>query len=1211
MTHIRNIYRELETRILLTDGGFGTMIQGYGLDEAAYRGERFAASETLLKGCNDLLNLTRPDIVREIHEKYLQAGSDVITTNTFNANAISLADYRLAEEAYEINRAGARIARAIADEFTARNPQKPRFVGGSMGPTSHTLSMSADVDNPGARAFTFEQLSEAYYNQARGLLDGGVDLFILETFFDALNAKAAIFAIQRLFAERGIKLPMIVSGTLTSSGRTLAGQTIEAFYTSITHAEPLAVSLNCSFGAKALLPYLERLAAVAEFRVAVYPNAGLPNVMGGYDETPAMFAADLEEYMRRGLVNLVGGCCGTTPQHILELSKIVGKHTPRPLPQQHHITCLSGLEQLRIVPEANFINIGERTNVAGSAKFARLIRERNYEEALSVARAQIEAGAQIVDVCMDDGLIDGAATMRDFLNLMGSEPEIAKVPVMIDSSKWEVLETGLRVTQGKSIVNSISLKEGEESFLHRARLIRRYGAAAVVMLFDERGQADTFARKIEVAERAYKLLTGDGFPAEDIIFDPNVLAVATGIEAHNAYAKDFIEAVRWIKEHLPHAKISGGVSNLSFAFRGNNTVREAMHSVFLYHAIQAGMDMAIVNPQMLQVYSDIEPELLQRVEDVILCRRDDAAERLSDYASQLKESATAQTHQTDAWRSDSLEKRIERAMLKGITDYIEEDALEGYRTLGSPLEVIDKLLMPAMEVVGDLFGQGKMFLPQVVKTARVMKKAVSALTPYIEQKSDAEAKSAGKILVATVKGDVHDIGKNIVAVVMACNGYTIRDLGVMVECPRIIDEAVAWGADAICLSGLITPSLEEMIHVCEELERRGLKIPVLIGGATTSDVHTAVKIAPVYSGVVIHADNASRNSKILAELLGPNREAYIARVRQQQQALRDEYLRTEEMRTILPIVEVRKMRRKKSPDRIVVPAHSGRIVFPDVDIADVEPLIDWNFFFLGWGLKGRVPEIFDHPQHGEEARKLRDDAQRLLDRIREEKLLTLQGVAGIFEAVSHGDDIIITDTKGRKTTLPMLRNQAPGKADTPRCLADLVVDEREKRKDYIGCFAVTAGVGLKELEKKFRDEGDDYNAILAKLLADRLTEALAQWVHIFIRRQMWGYETGKAPTPAQIIREQYRGKRMAFGYPACPDHSLKREVFDLLAVEKVSGMKLGENFMISPEEALCGLLFADAEYFSVGRIDTKQLLDYAKRRKMEVDTIKKLIPNNI
>ena len=1206
MTKNRDIRHELEHRILLLDGGFGTMIQQYGLDEADYRGKEFAASEKLLRGCNDLLNLTRPETIREIHEKYLQAGSDVITSNTFNANSISLADYGLAAEAYRINRAGAAIAREAADAFTARNPQKPRFVGGSMGPTSHTLSMSADVDNPGARAFTFEQLSQAYYNQARGLMDGGADLLMLETVFDALNAKAAIFAIETLFAERGMRLPVIVSSTLTSSGRTLAGQTIEAFYTSVAHAEPLAVSLNCSFGAKALLPYLERLAAVSEFRVAVYPNAGLPNVMGGYDETPAMFAADVEEYMRRGLVNLVGGCCGTTPLHIFELAKIVNNYTPRPLPQRRHVTCLSGLEQLRIVPEANFVNVGERTNVAGSAKFARLIREKNYEEALSVARAQVEAGANIVDVCMDDGLIDGPEAMRDFLNLMGSEPEIAAVPVMIDSSKWEVLETGLRVVQGKSVVNSISMKEGEQEFLHRARLIRRYGAAAVVMLFDEQGQADTYARKIDVAQRAYKLLTDDGFPAEDIIFDPNILAVATGIEAHDAYARDFIEAVRWIKRNLPHAKISGGVSNLSFAFRGNNAVREAMHSAFLYHAIRAGMDMGIVNPQMLKVYDQIEPALLERVEDVILCRRADAAERLAEYAQQVRQTADTAAQAADAWRAGTLAERIDHAMLKGVAEHIEEDALEGYRTLGSPMAVIDTLLMPAMERVGQLFGEGKMFLPQVVKTARVMKRAVAALTPYIEQGAATASHSAGRVLIATVKGDVHDIGKNIVSVVMACNGYEIRDLGVMVEAQRIVDEAVAWGAQCICLSGLITPSLDEMTHVCEELERRGLRIPVIVGGATTSALHTALKIAPVYGGTVVHSANASQNSQLLARLLGPDGERFAAEVHEEQEQLRREYRKRQQARELVPIVEVRRQRRAaRTADHIpVVPLHTGRMVFPDFDISDAERFIDWTFFFPAWGIKGHYPELLDDPTKGEEARKVLDDAQALLKRIRDERLLTLQGVVGIFPARSEGDDIVVTDTRGRDVRLAMLRNQTRGEEN--RSLADFIAS----RGDYIGCFALTAGIGLKELTERFRSEGDDYNAILAKLLADRLTEAFAEAVHAFVRRQMWGYERDGELSPEEVIRGNYRGRRMAFGYPASPDHSLKREVFDLLAAEITTGMRMTENYMIDPGESLCGLLFADAEYFSVGRIDTKQLLDYARRRGMEPDEVRKIIPNN-
>ena len=1197
MTKNRDIRHELEHRILLLDGGFGTMIQQYGLDEADYRGKEFAASEKLLRGCNDLLNLTRPETIREIHEKYLQAGSDVITSNTFNANSISLADYGLAAEAYRINRVGAAIAREAADAFTARNPQKPRFVGGSMGPTSHTLSMSADVDNPGARAFTFEQLSQAYYDQARGLMDGGADLLMLETVFDALNAKAAIFAIETLFAERGMRLPVIVSGTLTSSGRTLAGQTIEAFYTSVAHAEPLAVSLNCSFGAKALLPYLERLAAVSEFRVAVYPNAGLPNVMGGYDETPEMFAEDVGEYMRRGLVNIVGGCCGTTPAHIFELSKIACNYAPRPVPAPRRVTTLSGLEPLRIAPETNFVNVGERTNVAGSAKFARLIREGNYEEALSVARAQVDAGAQIVDVCMDDGMIDGVEAMRTFLNLMASEPEIARVPTMIDSSKWEVLAAGLEVTQGKAVVNSISLKEGEAEFLRRAREIHRYGAAAVVMLFDEQGQADTCERKIEVASRAYRLLTDAGFPAEDIIFDPNILAVATGIPEHDGYAKAFIDATRWIKENLPYAKVSGGVSNLSFAFRGNNAVREAMHSAFLYHAIRAGMDMGIVNPQMVKIYSEIEPELLQRVEDVILCRRADAAERLTEYAQQVRTTAETQPQAPDAWRAGTLAERIGHAMLKGVADYIEQDALEGYEALGTPMAVIDTLLMPAMERVGTLFGEGKMFLPQVVKTARVMKRAVAALTPYIEQGGAQTPHNAGKVLIATVKGDVHDIGKNIVAVVMACNGYEIKDLGVMVESQRIVEEAVAWGADCICLSGLITPSLDEMAHVCEELERRALRLPVIIGGATTSNLHTAVKIAPVYSGLVIHSPNASRNSQILAQLLGPDGQLYADKVRADQQALRSDYLRAERTRNLIPIVEVRKTRKGAAPHLPVEPLHPGRMVFPDFDVADAEPYIDWSFFFAAWGLKGRYPEILDHPEKGAEARKVFADAEALLARIRDERLLTLQA--------AEGDDIWITDQKGRERRLAMLRNQTRGEEN--RSLADCIAPQG----DWIGCFAVTAGIGLRELCEKFRAEGDDYGAIMAKLLADRLTEAFAEAVHTFVRRQMWGYETGEPLTPQQTVRGQYRGRRMAFGYPASPDHSLKREVFDLLSVEMTTGMKLTENYMIDPGEALCGLMFADADYFSVGTIDTKQLLDYARRRGMEVEEIKKLIPNNI
>lgn len=1206
MTHNR-LNDALQERILLLDGGFGTMVQRYGLSEADYRGERFRELPGQLRGCNDLLNLTRPDIIREIHTRYLQAGADLITTNSFNANAISLTDYGISDLAREIARAAASIARATADEYTQRNPSKPRFVAGSMGPTNRTASMSADVSDPAAREVTFSQLAEAYGEQARGLVEGGADVLLIETVFDTLNAKAALYAVDRLGEELGRQLPVMVSGTLAdASGRTLSGQTVEAFWVSVSHARLLSVGLNCAYGARQMLPYLERLAAVAEVRVSAHPNAGLPNVMGGYDETPEMFAADVEEYLRRGLLNIVGGCCGTTPEHIFELSKIVGRYAPRPLPAPRHETVLSGLEPLRIVPEANFINVGERTNVAGSARFARLIREHNYEEALSVARAQVEAGAQIVDVCMDDGLIDGVEAMRTFLNLMASEPEIARVPTMIDSSKWEVLRTGLEVTQGKSVVNSISLKEGEESFLRRAREIHRYGAAVVVMLFDERGQADTYERKIEVAARAYRLLTEAGFPPEDIIFDPNILAVATGIAEHDRYALDFIEAVRWIKAHLPYAKVSGGVSNLSFAFRGNNAVREAMHSVFLYHAIRAGMDMGIVNPQMLRLYDEIEPELLERVEDVILCRRPDASERLSEYAQQVHQTAgQGQQAPDDAWRAEPLAERIAHALRKGITEHIEEDTLEGLRTLGSPMAVIDTLLMPAMEQVGTLFGAGKMFLPQVVKSARVMKRAVAVLTPYIERSGEQPSAKAGRVLIATVKGDVHDIGKNIVSVVMACNGYEIRDLGVMVEPSRIVDEAQAWPADCICLSGLITPSLDEMAHVCEELERRGLHIPVIIGGATTSELHTAVKIAPLYSGVVAHSLNASRNSLILSRLLGPDREAYAGEVKRRQEQLRAEYRRTEAARRLLPYAEVKRRALEEEPHRPVEPLYPGRMVFPDFDVADAAPYIDWNFFFPAWGLAGRYPAILDHPEKGTEARKLFDDAQALLHHIAEEHLLTLQAAVGIFSAHREGDDIVATDAKGRNYRFAMLRNQTRGEQN--RSLADFIAPEG----DWLGCFAVTAGIGLKELTEKFRAAGDDYSAIMAKLLADRLTEAFAEVVHLFVRRRMWGYEGGEQPSPEEVIAGHYRGRRMAFGYPASPDHSLKREVFDLLAVERTTGMRLTENWMIDPGEALCGLLFADAEYFSVGHIDQEQLRDYAARRGLDEETLRRLLPNNL
>ncbi len=1212
----RKIEECLLERILVLDGGLGTMVQGFSLAEEDYRGERFAAWKVPLKGCNDLLTLTRPEVIRSIHEAYLKAGADIITTDSFNANAVSLADYDLQEYAYEMNRAAASLARAVADEYTRMNPGKPRFVAGSVGPTNRTASMSADVNNPAAREVTFDQLVEAYRDQMRGLLDGGADILLCETIFDTLNAKAAIFAVKSEEVHRGVRIPLMISGTLAdASGRTLSGQVVEAFYASIAHARPLTVGFNCAFGARQLRPYLERLAAVAECGMSAHPNAGLPNVMGGYDETPQMFADDVEQYFKEGLVNIVGGCCGTTPAHIALVSQVAKKYAPRPRPEIRHETVLSGLEPLRISPESNFVNVGERANVAGSAKFARLIREEKYEEAVAVAREQVEAGAQVVDVCMDDGMIDGVAAMTRFLNLAMSEPELARVPFMIDSSKWEVLEAGLKCVQGKSIVNSISLKEGEEEFLRRARLVRAYGAAAVVMLFDEQGQADTYERKIAVARRAYDLLTGIGFPAEDIVFDPNVLAVATGIESHDRYGVDFIEAVRWIKAHLPYAKVSGGVSNLSFSFRGNNRVREAMHSVFLYHAIAAGMDMGIVNPALLQVYSEIDPELLELAEDVVLARRPDATERLAAYAEKIKSAGEeGAKHEASAqkWREEPLAERIAYAMLKGVTDHIEEDTLEAYREVGTPLGVIDTLLMPAMGRVGELFGAGKMFLPQVVKSARVMKRAVGVLTPYIEQEAKEGTANAPKVLMATVKGDVHDIGKNIVSVVMACNGYQIEDLGVMVERDRIVDEAVRWGADVIGLSGLITPSLDEMIKVVEELERRGMTIPVVIGGATTSKMHTAVKIAPHYSGVVIHSRDASDNVSILNRLLGPDGAAYIEEVKREQAALREQYARKESGRNRLPLAEARVRRRVKRPEEIVVPQQTGRVVFHDYPVAQVISYIDWSFFFPAWELKGHYPEILSDPERGEQARKLLDDAKTLLKEIERDKLLTLNGVVEIYPAVSNGDDILVRDRKGVEHTLAQLRNQE-GSVERNLSLADFVIDRETGHEDYVAAFALTAGIGLDRLTARFRDAGDDYNAIMSKLLADRLTEAFAEVMHRFVRRQLWGYEQGADLTPEQIIAGEYQGIRVAFGYPACPDHSLKKTIFSLLGAAETTGMTITENYMISPGEALCGLMFADpgAEYFSVGRIGNDQLEEYARRRGLTVEEMQKLIPQHL
>ena len=1208
-------HKLLDKRILLLDGGLGTMVQALGLTESDYRGREFIGWKCPLAGCVDVLCLTAPRKVASIHRAYLEAGADIVTTNSFSANAISLREYGLEDHVYRIARAAASIARSEADAFSTED--KPRFVAGSMGPTSKTASIAARVGDSAARDVTFAELAGTYHEQARGLVDGGADAILIETVFDTLNAKAAIFAVQKLERETGCEIPIMISVTVSQkAGRTLSGQTIEAFWTSVRHARPLSVGINCSFGAQEMLPHLERLATVADTRISVHPNAGLPNISGGYDETPESFAQAMKPYAERSLVNIMGGCCGTNPDFIRALAPIAASFAPRPLPSPDTVTAVSGLEQLRIVPEANFINIGERCNVAGSAKFARLIREGNFAEAIEIARAQVAAGAQVIDVCMDDGLIDGPAAMRTFLNMAAGEMDIARLPFMIDSSSLDTLIAGLECCQGKSIVNSISLKEGPEEFLRRAALIRSYGAAAVVMLFDEEGQATSFARKAAVAGRAYKLLTDSGFPAEDIIFDPNILAVATGIAEHDRYALDFIEAVRWIKANLPGAKVSGGVSNLSFAFRGNNPIREAMHSAFLYHARLAGMDMGIVNPQMLKVYSDIEPELLERIEDVLLCRRADASSRLVEYAAQIKDDAPHAAVAVNDWRSLSVAERIHYAMLHGISEYIADDALEAYRQEGSPIAVINKIMMPAMERVGVLFGDGKMFLPQVVKTATVMKKGVAALEPYISKTDDTPTTSnrqqaiaqrvrddqqnsqragfgaAPRIIVATVKGDIHDIGKNIVSVVMACNGCEIIDLGVMVEPSTIIEAVRQHNADFICLSGLITPSLAEMINVCRQLKLSGISIPVIVGGATTSPMHTAVKIAPEYDGLVIHSTDASRNTQIINSLQSPVAKVFAAECLAEQRRLRELYASAQDRRPLEGyagrLEEALAARRGTNPaehqpltdtclrkntqatcsntltDKPL--AATGEIrTFHGYDIERVAGRIDWEMFGMEWGAKTDA-----------DRQQLAADAREMLDTFKSKNILDLQGVVGHFPVTVQGDDILVAGHR-----LPMLRCQTAGEANISA--ADFAAAAGE-----ITLFAISAGVGLKQFTAQLRDNGDEYGAFMAKVLADRLAEALA----------------------AEVVPAS-EGERHAFGYPSCPDHSLKAEVFALLGVPGSCDMTLTSSYMIDPGESLCGMVIPGATYFSVGRIAEDQLQDYARRRNMPVETIKTLIPRNI
>jgi 5-methyltetrahydrofolate--homocysteine methyltransferase len=1217
------LFKELTQRIIVLDGAMGSMIQGFQLTEADFRGSRFRDFPFDISGDLDVLSITRPDIISTIHNKYLEAGADIIETNTFNANRISQSDYHFEEFVYEMNFAAARLAREAVDRFKTADPSKPRFVAGSIGPTNKTASLSPDVNNPGFRAVTFDELVDAYYEQAKGLIEGGVDILVVETIFDTLNAKAALFAIEKLNSEKRIKIPLIVSVTITdASGRTLSGQTLQAFLYSIDHANILSIGLNCSLGAKEMRPFLEELSSRTDHFVSVYPNAGLPNQFGEYDQGPEEMGSYIRDFLDNGFVNIIGGCCGTTPAHISILSKLASTAKVRVPPVMPRELRLSGLEPLTIFKGSNFINIGERTNVSGSKKFARLIREGKYEEALSVARDQVEGGAQIIDVNVDDAMLDAEKEMVTFLNMMMSDPDIARLPVMIDSSRWTVIEAGLKCLQGRGIVNSISLKEGEDIFREHALKIKNYGAAAVIMAFDEKGQAADYNRKTEICKRAYEILTGQvGFPPEDIIFDPNVLAIGTGIDEHNNYALDFINATKWIKENLPFAKVSGGISNLSFSFRGNDTVREAMHSAFLFHAIRAGMDMGIVNPGMLQVYDKIPPDLLELVEDVILNRKPDATERLTEYAEQIRHSRVKQKI-ADDWRNLSVQERLTHSLVKGLTDYIEEDVLEARNHYRAALDIIEGPLMEGMNIVGDLFGSGKMFLPQVVKSARVMKKAVATLLPYIEEerKVTGERKSSGKILLATVKGDVHDIGKNIVGVVLSCNNYEITDLGVMVPAEKILAAAVEKQVDIIGLSGLITPSLEEMVHVAKEMERQNLKIPLLIGGATTSRIHTAVKIEPNYSSPVVHVKDASKSVSVVNQLLSAeNRNIFIRETRENYSDLRKKYESTKTLTDWLPIEEARKnhfqCNWQNTP--IYKPSFTGLKLFKNYPISEIRNYISWIFFFIAWQLKGKWPDILDDPRQGEEARKLYDDALRMLDMIEKHNWLTANAIVGFFPANSVGDDIEVYSDESRSSVLTKfinLRSQAKKDDGQPNlCLADFIAPKESGIIDYLGAFAVTAGIGAIERVSQFEKNHDDYSSIMIKALADRLAEAFTELLHEKVRKEFWGYVPDENLSLDDLILEKYQGIRPAFGYPACPDHSEKGTLFRLLDAENAIGISLTESFMMYPAASVSGLFFAHPEsrYFFVGKISPDQAEDYARRKGTDLQTIEKWLASNL
>jgi len=1219
------IKEALKHRILVLDGAMGTMIQKHDLSEEDFRGDRLKDHASELKGNNDLLSITQPDIIRSIHEEFLEAGSDIIETNTFSSNPVSQKDYDLEEYVHELNYESARLAREAADTYTKKDPDKPRFVAGAIGPTNRTLSLSPDVNDPGYRAVTFDEMVECYGAQIPGLMEGGSDLLLIETVFDTLNCKAALYAVQNYRRESGNDVPVMISGTIVDqSGRTLSGQTTEAFWISISHMPNLlSVGLNCALGSKQMRPFIQELSEIATTNVSLYPNAGLPNEFGGYDETPEYMGEQLESYIKEGWLNIVGGCCGTTPEHITEFARVAAKHKPRDISEVEPYLRLSGLEPLVVRPETNFVNIGERTNVTGSKKFMRLVREELYEEALSVARDQIENGAQVIDVNMDEGMLESEQVMTTFLNLIMAEPDIARVPVMVDSSKWSVIEAGLKCLQGKAIVNSLSLKEGEEDFLAKARKVRDYGAAVVVMAFDEDGQADNFERRIEICERAYRLLIDElNFPAQDIIFDPNILTVATGIDEHNNYAIDFMKATKWIKENLPMAKVSGGVSNISFSFRGNNPVREAMHSSFLYHAIKAGLDMGIVNAAQLEVYEEVPKDLLELVEDVIFNRRDDATERLVDFAETIKEQGSKSSVKKDEWRSLPVNKRLEHALLKGIVEYIDEDTEEARQQYDQALSVIEGPLMDGMNIVGDLFGKGKMFLPQVVKSARVMKKAVAYLIPFIEEekRQNKDNRPKGKVLLATVKGDVHDIGKNIVGVVLSCNNYEVIDLGVMVPTQKILDEAVEQKVDVIGLSGLITPSLDEMVNIAKEMQTRGMELPLLIGGATTSRIHTAVKIAQQYDGPVIHVLDASKSVPVVSHLLSDTSKAeFVDGIEEEYKKVRERHSKRTQTKSYVSLEGARNNRIPitwKKED-VVRPNSTGIISLDPPDLETLRKYIDWTPFFITWQLTGKYPSIFEDEKYGEQARKLFDDAQKMLDMIVSEKWLQPQAVCGLFPANSIGDDIEIYEDESRskvKSVLRMLRQQTRKRSGQPnRSLADYIAPKESGIEDYIGGFAVTTGHGIEKPLAQFEKENDDYNAIMLKALADRFAEAAAEWLHEVVRKKLWGYAPDENLYNEDLVREKYRGIRPAPGYPANPDHTEKETLFELLEASERTGIQLTESYAMHPASSVSGLFFAhpEADYFSVGSISEDQVVDYARRKNMPVDEMEKWLGPNL